>query len=101
MGFYTTEGTCQGRAGAQACRPWPMVFHGLNPGHCTDPHVATMSKGRLGTLSWSLTKDAKSNVVWAGQGAEECVSGAVITDLITGKIHLKQKEVTGPCGWVH
>lgn len=28
------------------------------------------------------------------------VSGAVITDLITGKIHLKQKEVTRPCGWV-
>ena len=27
------------------------------------------------------------------------VSGAVITDLITGIIYLKQEEVTRPCGW--
>lgn len=49
MGFYTTEGTCQGRAWSSGM---PTMAHGVSWAESRALHLISwqrMSKGRLGT----------------------------------------------------
>ena len=91
------ETSVKGRAWSSGVLAW--AFHGLNPGRCPWLHGKESPRGDLACLSRSITEDAENNSLSWKTGGRKGISGAVITDLITGIIYHQQKWVTRPYGW--